>query len=38
MFWSFQNLVNFIVTALAIDILHLISPMQLPLLEIRAPK
>jgi hypothetical protein len=38
MFQSFQNLVTFIITALAIDILCLISPMQSPLLEIHAPK
>jgi hypothetical protein len=38
MFRSFQNLVNFIIIALAIDILHLISPILSPLLEIRACK
>jgi hypothetical protein len=38
MFQSFQHLVNFIINALAIDILHLISPMQSLLLEIHAPE
>jgi hypothetical protein len=38
MFRSFHNLVNFIIIALAIDILRLISPILSPLLEIRAPK